>query len=570
MEHSRAMDAATRTARVERMLANARALLRGRRIAAAYDACRNVVALEAENAEALGMAGALALQLGRGIEAVAALERAVAAAPDSAQHWSNLGTARAGAGDMAGAHDAFARAIKLDPGHRAARHNLAAAQRALGDFAGAAETYREALAGGARDAAAEAGMALALARLGRVDEAAAAGRRAVTLDPEGADPHIALGVALFAAGRPDSAVTAFRRALRADMTRADIHANYARALGWSGRPREAETAARRALALTPNDAEAHLALAHALLLGGDLVAGFTEYEWRWRTGKLADWGPDLTRVPRWSGEPFPGRTLLIRAEQGLGDTLQFCRFARQAAARGGTVVLEVQPRLVPLLATLDAKIVVRPLRAAGPAADLCAPLLGLPALLGVTLADLPGPMPYLAADPARAADLRGTLTAGGKLAVGIAWAGNPEHAMDRARSVELRRLAPLFAVEGVRWVSLQTGPRSDEAFGLPPDSETAMAPLLRDFADTAALAAACDLVVSVDSAVLHLAGALGRPAWALLPAATEWRWLAGRDDTPWYPTMRLFRQARATDWAGVATAAAAELAALARARAGGA
>ena len=352
------------------------------------------------------------------------------------------------------------------------------------------------------------------------------------------------------------------------MSRADIHANYARALGWSGRPDEAATAARRALALAPNDAETHLALAHALLLGGDLVAGFAAYEWRWRTGKLADWGPDLARVPRWTGEPFPGRTLLIRAEQGLGDTLQFCRFATLAAARGGTVVLEVQPRLVPLVATLDAKIAVRALRAAGPPADLCAPLLGLPALLGTTLDSLPGVVPYLAADAARVADLRGTVTAGGRLAVGIAWAGNPEHAMDRARSVELRRLAPLFAVEGVRFVSLQAGPRGGEAAALPPDSETSMAPLLRDFADTAALAAACDLVIAVDSAVLHLAGALGLPAWALLPAATEWRWLTGRDDTPWYPTMRLFRQARPADWAGVASAAAGELAEFVRNRPG--
>jgi hypothetical protein len=285
----------------------------------------------------------------------------------------------------------------------------------------------------------------------------------------------------------------------------------------------------------------------ALLAQVDWPAGWQEYDWRWKT-------PDLSKAWRgfpqkqWLGEPAEGRTLLIHAEQGFGDTLQFCRYTPLAAARGLRVILEVPGPLVRLLRCLPGVDRVVERGEALPDFDLHCPMLSLPLAFGTTLSSLPGAVPYLHADPELTAAWRARLAAvdiqGPR--VGLVWAGNPGKVADARRSLPADRLAPLF-VDGAHFVSLQkNGPATPADLPL-----TNFMGEVADFADTAALVANLDLVISVDTAVAHLAGALGKLVWVLDRFDPCWRWLAGRRDSPWYPTLRLYRQPTPGDWAPV-------------------
>jgi hypothetical protein len=301
-----------------------------------------------------------------------------------------------------------------------------------------------------------------------------------------------------------------------------------------------------------------------LLLLGRLAEGFAEYEHR-----LAPRPAHIPGPPVWRGEPLEGWTILLHAEQGIGDTIQFVRYLPEVARRGaGRVLLAAPPTFARLLAGLPGlDALVRPEDRAEVRAHVHCPLLSLPHVLGTTTVEtIPAPTPYLRAEPAaltrwreRLADLRG-------LRVGLVWAGNPRHQNDRNRSIAPERLAPLLRVRGVSWVSLQLGAPVERLREQAPEGAVLVdiAPELTDLAETAAAIVQLDLVVAVDTAVAHLAGALGRPVWVLLPAVPDWRWLLGREDSPWYSTMRLFRQQRAGDWDGVVARIAAALEALAR------
>jgi hypothetical protein len=295
----------------------------------------------------------------------------------------------------------------------------------------------------------------------------------------------------------------------------------------------------------------------AWLLLGDYERGWAEYEWRWRTGEMHL--PSFAQ-PRWDGAPLGGRTVLLYAEQGLGDALQFVRYAPLVRQRGGRVIVACRAPLLRLLAGCAG--IDRLADQAGdlPAFDVYAPLLSLPHLLGTTLATVPAAVPYLHADPALVERWRGELAAGPAFRVGIGWQGSPLHPADRRRSVPVSFFRPLAAVPGVRLYSLQKGTGAEQLGGphgrFPAED---LSPRLADFADTAAVMKNLDLVITVDTALAHLAGALGLPVWVALPFAPDWRWLTGRDDSPWYPTARLFRQPRAGAWAEVFGALAAEL-----------
>ena len=302
----------------------------------------------------------------------------------------------------------------------------------------------------------------------------------------------------------------------------------------------AMAAYRRAIALRPDYAEAHNALGQAHLLSGDFAPGWRHCEWRWPDACP----PQPLTVPLWRGEDIAGKTVLLFHEQGLGDTVQFVRYVRPVAALGARVVLAVQPPLAALLRGLpEARVVTAGERL--PAVDLQAPLLGVPRLLGTTLATIPAEVPYLRAAADRPRPWLERL-AGPGLKVGVAWAGNPRHLKDSARSIPWEVFRALVVLPGIRVFSLQLGSNAPLGRGM-----VDLAPLLGDFADTAAALERLDLCISADTAVAHLAGALGRPLWALLPFMPDWRWLLGRADSPWYPTARLFRQAGPGDWAGV-------------------
>ena len=295
-----------------------------------------------------------------------------------------------------------------------------------------------------------------------------------------------------------------------------------------------------AVMLAPDNAEAHWNLANALLASGDFTRGFTEYEWRFRR---ANRGERVTALPRWKGEPLAGKTILLTLEQGVGDAIHFVRFAHQLADQGATVVVECHPGLERLIATATG--VARTVKAgAAVAADFYAPLLSVPHILGSTLETIPATTPYL-----RVPDDTPPFDLGGKLKVGLVWRGNPQHENDQWRSVPLSLLAPLLDVPGITFYSLQVGGGTADLQSAPwRERVTDLAPRLTDFAPTAGAVSALDLVITVDTAVAHLAGALAKPAWLLIAQGNDWRWLHERDDSPWYPSLRLFRQRKHRNW----------------------
>jgi hypothetical protein len=291
-------------------------------------------------------------------------------------------------------------------------------------------------------------------------------------------------------------------------------------------------------------------LAMALLAIGDFRAGGAEYEWRLRKDPRR---PPID-TPLWDGRPLSDGTLLLCAEQGLGDTIQFVRYAPLLRARVGRLVLACPPPLAPLLRNAPGLDDVISFGAKLPRVDAYLPLLSVMQRLGTDLGDVPATTPYLTADAAPRPALAALLDGGGPR-IGLVWRGNPNHPNDRRRSLPLALLRPVLEVAGPRFFSLQLGaPPGELADPALAGRVTDLAPHLRDFADTAAAMSALDLIITVDSAAAHLAGALGRPCWVLLPFSADWRWLLERGDSPWYPTMRLFRQPRCGEWPPVITA----------------
>ena len=387
-------------------------------------------------------------------------------------------------------------------------------------------------------------------RTSRQTEAAIASlRRALLLQPAAPDLLNNLGLALRTGQQHAEAITCFTRALGHAPGDAEIRLNLGNTFREAGRPAEAADALREAIRLRPDFAEAHWDLAFALLLQGDFPSGFEEYEWRWRR---PDNQPRQLTAPLWRGENPAGRRLLVYAEQGAGDAIQFVRFVRNLAERGARVVLECPTALAALFATVEGAEAVVCRGAALPECDWQVPLLSLAHRLGVTLGSIPNTVPYLRPPRERRLGLSNSGKPGGRLKVGIVWQGNPQHENDRQRSLPFGLLESVLSLPGVAFYSLQV-PAAPEGARPSAGGESLidLSGLIHDFADTAALVSQLDLVISVDTSVAHLAGALGRPVWLLLPFAPDWRWLLGRNDSPWYPTARLFRQPAAGDWRSV-------------------
>jgi len=324
------------------------------------------------------------------------------------------------------------------------------------------------------------------------------------------------------------------------------------ALNDKGQSDEAVAAYWQAVAIDPDLPASQWNLALALLVRGDFAQGWGKYEWRRKCADIGCARPDIIQQ-QWHGEPLEGRTILLHAEQGFGDTIQFMRYLPLVVQCGGRVIVECQSELQRLLKIMapDIPIIARgqPL----PDFDLQCPLLSVPKAMGTTLATIPAHVPYLRADAQDMQAWRNRLADHGHcMKVGLIWAGNPRHKNDRNRSMKLAHFAHLAQVQGVQFYNLQKGEAAAEAKTFP----LGMALIdwtdeLKDFADTAGLIANLDLVIAVDTAVAHLAGAMGKPVWTLLPFCPDWRWLRGREDSPWYPTMRLFRQPANGDWNSV-------------------
>jgi len=468
------------------------------------------------------------------------------------------------AGRLDQAVELYRAALALEPGHAESLHRLGTIAAETGHGALAAELLRRAVAADGAVAAHHAGLGNALHDLGRFEAAAACHRRALELEPGNLVARVNLGNALRELGRLDEAAAELGLAAERAPGHPAVHLSLGCALHELGRPDEAAACHRRALALAPDNPEAHWNLGLALLLAGDLAAGWPEYAWR----RLAEGGPRRSFPrPAWDGGDLAGRTILLHAEQGLGDVLQFIRYLPWIKARGAAVTIVESPtallRLLRGVAGIDRLIPTG--GAALPEHDRHAPLPELPHLFATTEDTIPAAVPYLSPEPELVAMWRERLAAGPPgLKVGIAWQGNPHGRIDRGRSPPLAALAPLAAVPGVRLISLQRRDGLEQLAGLPggmvieslgDDVDTGGA-----FTDTAAIMATLDLVISSDTAIAHLAGALGVPAWVALKRVPDWRWQLGRADSPWYPTLRLFRQSRDGDWDGVFRAIAAALA----------
>ena len=510
---------------------------------------RRALQLKPDFAEAHGNLGNALKDQGKLDEAIACYRRTLALKPELAEIHNNLGAVLREQGNLDEAVACCRRALQWKPNDAEIHNNLGAALNEQGKVDEAVACYRGALQLKPDYAEAYNNLGNVLKDQGKLDEAVACCRRALEWKPDFAQAHNNLGATLSEQGKLDEAVTYCRRALELKPDYAEAHNNLGLALNNQGKLDEASTRYRRALELQPDLAEAHLNQSLLRLLTADFQRGWVEYQWRWETKNSPR--RDFFQ-PLWDGQPLEGRTILLHAEQGLGDTIQFVRYAPLVKRRAGAVLVECPRPLLALLTRCQGidRLVVRGEDL--PPFDLQAPLLSLPGLFHSSLETIPADVPYLFADAGRIAQWRGESGPAASFKIGITWRGSPQHRNDRARSIPLSCFEPLSSLPGVHLVSLQKGPGAEELqevrnrFPL-----LELGSRLHDFMDTAAVLMNLDLLITCDTAVAHLAGALGVPVWVALPLVPDWRWLLDRSDSPWYPTMRLFRQDRRGDWPGV-------------------
>jgi Flp pilus assembly protein TadD len=446
-------------------------------------------------------------------------------------------------GDAEEAALLLTRALRWQPTHRGMRRNLVRALLAAEQYEKVLHHANAALAGTPDDGELHFARGTALNALGQHARACAAFARALSLRPDHAPSWLNMGNASADLDDLASAETLYRTAIRLDPSLPEAHASLGHVLTMQGQLPDAIEACEIAIHLRPDFAQAHWNLAIAALLSGDLSRGFAEYEWRKRHARYR---ADFPNLPgrQWDGTHITGETILIRAEQGFGDVIQFARYLPLIRDRGGNPILVCAPSLVPLIQSMPGVCAVAasdPM----PAYDSWVDQISLPRLFGTTLDTISAADRYLSADPARIQAWRARLPAGRK--VGVAFAGNQRHRADRRRSIRADFGLTLPNIPGLSFVNLQHGESANLA-GL-----TDLTPWLTDYAETAALIENLDLVVTVDTSVAHLAGALDKPVWILLPHAPDWRWLLGRSDSRWYRSFRLYRQPTAGDWTSVLT-----------------
>ncbi len=546
------------------------------RLFEAERACREVLAFDPNCADGWNLLGATQRALGRLDVALECMERCLSLSPDSADAHSNLGAILLERGEIGRAISLHRQAIALNPDFSQAHFNLGNALRGIGELDAAVASYR----------------------------------RALELEPGYAKAYNNLGITLRSLGRLEDAITCYSRALEVDPYNFEACNNLGNAYLWMGNRVGAAAFYRRAISLAPDCADAHTGFAQALLMDENFEQGWLEYEWRWKTGQLPVRQFDQ---PRWNGEAVEGKAVLVWAEQGLGDTIQFVRYLRMVKERGARVVFECQKPLVKLLsAALENPRTKEPknqssetpknearagsgdprltkaalgfdqLVAEGdalPEFDFQIPLLSLPGVFGTTLETIPATVPYLSADQALVKQWRQKLSTVEGFRIGINWHGRAGLRESRQRDVPVEMFEKLAGVPGVRMVSIQKSEIGDQRsefggqesgnrgaqcgsrnaeFGM--RSGASAGPAIIDlgeidtvngaFMDTAAIMMNLDLVITSDTSVAHLAGALGVPVWVALPFVPDWRWLLNRSDSPWYPTMRLFRQKKHGDWSG--------------------
>jgi tetratricopeptide (TPR) repeat protein len=478
------------------------------RLAEAGAIGRQILALQPRLAQALHLTGIVALREARADEALRLFGQAIALDDRVPAYHNSQGQAHRALGAGGAAIACYERALSINPNFGPAHGNIAQVL-VQGDLAVAVDYFRRLVAVLPQNALARANFGYMVERAGQTEAAVEIYRQGLALDPNQPVVLGNLGVALADLGRIDAAIECYRQAL----------------------------------ALEPDNAEAHNGLGLALLLKGDYAAAWPHHEHR-----PHDWVGEFA-IPRWKGQPLAGQRILLHAEQGMGDTLQFVRYVPMVAARGGRVVLATVPALAPLFDGMPGvEELVTGTRPPGDLAWHC-PLMSLPLAFGTTRDTIPGPWPYLRVSAERLAPWCQRIGGDGVVKVGLVWKGQPKLRRDRDRSLPAAQLAPLAGIAGVRYYALQKTADGSGFADLPAAlGATDLADGFSDYAETAAALMALDLVVTVDTSVAHLAGALGRPVWLLISKVPDWRWGEQGSDSPWYPSVRLFRQTVAGVW----------------------
>ncbi len=471
----------------------------------------------------------------------------LAATPDQPDALNLLGLLRHQQGRNVEALHLIGAALKRAAQSADIVNNFALILGALSRHEEALAHFERALAINSRHLNALANRANTLARLRRDEQALAAYQCILDVQPDHQGALNESGGLNMRLSRPHAAIACFDRAL-AVTPLAELHVNKGNALRALNREDDALKSFAAAAAIKAGFAEAHWSASLVRLHRGDFAGGWKDYEWRWHK---ADWRGRRRNFsePLWLGnEPIAGKTILLHCEQGLGDTIQFVRYAPLLVERGASVLIIVQPPLRTLIGAMPGLSGVfidgEPL----PAFDMHCPLLSLPLAFGTELATIPANVPYLRPDAQPITQWQGRLPQNGQPRVGLCWAGGREHLNDHNRSIPLAGMADILSISGLDFVSLQKDVGAADAAILRERGVARLGPQFADFADTAAIVDALDLVITVDTSVAHLAGAMGKPVWMLVPFASDWRWLHARTDSPWYPSMRLFRQTAIGDW----------------------
>jgi tetratricopeptide (TPR) repeat protein len=497
----------------------------------------------------------LLMGLNRWAEAVETYNRALAVRPNFFQGWCNRGVALERMGRFEEAIASYERALALRADLTAAHANRGNALAALGRHQAAVDSFDRALATKPDFPEVHLNRGNSLSQLGRGEEALASYDRALSSRPDMAEAQFERGIALRDQNRCEEAIACFDRAIdlnRSDAVRGLFHLHRAETLNELGRFRDGLLDLQRCLELASGNDQVLYGASMIELLHGRWLEAWPRYERRvaLKVGMPHDFSPPAW--PQWHGEPLHDELLVLRGEQGLGDHIQFAMLGSYLAKLGYRIALWTEPILEGLLeAVVGVERVVSNiavLERSGPVRWTS--MMSVPGLLGLSPGTIPQVSPYLSVDPRRAALWKERIGTHG-LKIGLVWAGNQENVKGRKRSIPIERLAPLLSVPTTRWFSLQVGQRAGDVAVLPAGTITDLSPLLTDFCHTAAAISALDLVISIDTAVAHLAGALAKPIWIMLPFLPDWRWLLDRDDTAWYPTARLFRQAAPGDWKSV-------------------
>jgi len=500
----------------EQMMQTATSLHQAGRFADAVEIYRGILSIQPNHAEALYRLAAIAAQSAQISSALDLMQRAVAVSPENPIYHRTLGDLWKQAGRLDSAIASYRRAVQIKPDD--------------------AETCNK--------------LGMALDDAEELDQAIASYQRAIELVPAYAAARNNLASVWRTKGELDKAIAGYQQALNHDPQSAIIHNTLGRTWEMAGHADKALACYRRALEINPKYANSLYNIGLMRLAAGDFAGGWDALELRWQTTGFES-RPAFAQ-PMWTGAERADITVLLTTEQGLGDTIHFIRYAPMVAQRCRRVLLDCPAKLVQLLKGIDGIAEIIPRGTALPPFDVHCPLMSLPRIFGTTLQAIPNRVPYVHADPIRSVLWSERFAGENRLKIGLVWAGNIKNKQGRHRSMPLSALAPLAGVPGVAFYSLQLGPPAMQAQTPPAGLDLVdLSADLHDLADTAAVIANLDLVISIDTVVAHLAGAMAKPVWTLLSLAADWRWLLDRSDSPWYPTMRLFRQTSPSDWSAV-------------------